>query len=331
MVFLGWQTGDAAAYQIQLRQGWNLISLPARPPDTSVAEVTKSIANKLTRIWAYPDGQWRSYDPANPNFSDLLNMDTGIGYWVHVTEETVLSGSGTAPVPSVPLVGGWNLVGYNLLWEKPSHEVLQSINGKYSMVWNYQEGKWQSYDPGNPNFSDLSQFAPEAGYWVKAGQACTWDQKNNRPPVAVAGNHLTGRLNQPLWLDGTKSHDPDGDTLTYLWSITKYPASGKPILGFVNSSMGQLIGDLDGDYEISLRVDDGTVSATDTVTVFLDLDGDGAPAATDTDPGWRTASQTTRMLSPDNPAEFAGQPIKMVWATTRRLTRMVYGIPRLQR
>ena len=304
LICLGWQTGDAAAYQIQLRQGWNLISLPAHPPDTSVAEVTKSIATKLTRIWAYPDGQWRSYDPANPNFSDLLNMDTGIGYWVQVTEEAVLSGSGAAPVPSVPLVAGWNLVGYNLLWEKPSPEVLQSINGKYSMVWNYQEGKWQSYDPGNPNFSDLSQFAPEAGYWVKAGQACTWDQKNNRPPVAVAGNHLAGRLNQPLWLDGTKSHDPDGDTLTYLWSITKYPASAKPILGFVNSSMGQLIGDLEGDYEISLRVDDGTVSATDTVTVFLDLDGDGAPAATDTDRDG-DGIPNDQDAFPDNPAEFA--------------------------
>ena len=304
LVSLALQTGNANAYQIQLRQGWNLISLPEHPPDTSVAQVTQSIKDKFTRIWAYPGAQWRSYDPANPNFSDLLSMDTGIGYWIHMNEEAVLSGSGAAPSPSVPLVSGWNLVGYNMLWEKPSQEVLQSINGKYSAVWTYLDGKWQSYDPSNPNFSDLTQFAPEAGYWVKAGQACTWDQKNNRPPVADAGGHLSGRINQPVLLDATRSYDPDGDSLTYLWSITKYPANSKPILGSINSSVGQLIGDREGDYEISLRVDDGTVKNTDTVSVFLDLDGDGSPAATDTDRDGDGVANDKDTF-PDDPAEFA--------------------------
>ena len=304
LVFLSLQTSIATAYQIQLQQGWNLISLPEHPPDTSIAEVTQAIAGKFTHIWAYADGQWRSYDPANPNFSDLLSMDTGIGYWIHMSEEAVLTGSGTAPAPSVPLLSGWNLVGYNMLWEKPSQEVLQSINGKYSMIWTYRDGEWQSYDPSNPNFSDMTQFAPEAGYWVKAGQACTWDQKNNRPPVADAGGRLSGRLNQPLVLDGTGSHDPDGDSLTYLWSITKYPAGSSPILGLVNASVGQLIGDCEGDYEISLRVDDGTVNDTDTVTVFLDLDGDGAPAAADTDRDGDGVPNDQDVF-PDNPAEFA--------------------------
>ena len=304
LVFLSLQTSIATAYQIQLQQGWNLISLPEHPLDTGIAEVTQSMAGKFTRIWAYADGQWRSYDPANPNFSDLLSMDTGIGYWILMSEEAALSGSGTAPAPSVPLLSGWNLVGYNMLWEKPSQEVLQSINGKYSMIWTYRDGGWQSYDPSNPNFSDLTQFTPEGGYWVKAGQACTWDQKNNRPPVADAGGRLSGRLNQPLVLDGTKSHDPDGDSLTYLWSITKYPAGSSPILGFVNASVGQLIGDREGDYEVSLRVDDGTVNDTDMVTVFLDLDGDGSPAATDTDRDGDGVPNDQDVF-PDNPAEFA--------------------------
>ncbi|MGD8394418.1 MAG: DNRLRE domain-containing protein [Candidatus Eiseniibacteriota bacterium] len=39
------------------------------------------------------------------------------------------------------------------------------------------------------------------------------------PPVADAGGPYTGNSNQPIQLDGTGSHDPDGTVVTYAWDF----------------------------------------------------------------------------------------------------------------
>ncbi len=41
----------------------------------------------------------------------------------------------------------------------------------------------------------------------------------NRPPVADAGGDRTGPARVPFVLDGSRSYDPDGDPLSYAWSI----------------------------------------------------------------------------------------------------------------
>ena len=76
--------GDVSQDPISLSEGWNLVgSASSGPQDISTA--ISSIAKYVKSVWAYQDGQWKVYDPKNPGFSDLTNMEPGSGYWINVT------------------------------------------------------------------------------------------------------------------------------------------------------------------------------------------------------------------------------------------------------
>jgi squalene-hopene/tetraprenyl-beta-curcumene cyclase len=73
--------GAEPSKSIDLIRGWNLVgynSCTSQSIDSALA----LIDGKYISVWAYINGQWRVYDPANPGFSDLYNMDPGYGYWI---------------------------------------------------------------------------------------------------------------------------------------------------------------------------------------------------------------------------------------------------------
>ena len=90
----------------------------------------------------------------------------------------------------------------------------------------------------------------------------------NHAPIANAGVDQTGHIGDKITLDGSASHDIDGDPLTYLWSLTSIPTGSQAVLdnpAVVNP--GFLI-DLPGTYIAQLIVNDGkTDSVADTVTI----------------------------------------------------------------
>ena len=159
---------------IALSINWNLISLPLQPGDTSIETVLGSIVDKYESVWAYINGQWKSYDPNQPFFSDLTAMQTGIGYWIKMKEAAELTISGSGPSANTSLSDGWNLVGFKGSEVKDVETALASIAGKYVSVWAYINGQWKSYDPNQPFFSDLTNMTPGVGYWIKTSEACTW-------------------------------------------------------------------------------------------------------------------------------------------------------------
>ncbi len=105
--------------------GWNLISLPVVPTNTNIGAVLGDAANSIKAVWTYDptnpnavDG-WLVYVPGNPEETNNLTiMTAGYGYWINVTENETISGSGSlltvgpTPPPSRNLVKGWNLIGY---------------------------------------------------------------------------------------------------------------------------------------------------------------------------------------------------------------------------
>jgi len=88
------------------------------------------------------------------------------------------------------------------------------------------------------------------------------------PPVANAGkdkNVITGLI---VTLDGSKSSDPDGDSLSYLWTMISQPAGSTSALSSDSAVKPSFTPDADGSYVISLVVNDGTAdSDVDTVTI----------------------------------------------------------------
>jgi parallel beta-helix repeat protein len=86
----------------------------------------------------------------------------------------------------------------------------------------------------------------------------------NQPPIAVAGTSLDSGS---LRLDGSKSHDPEGDTLTYTWFLVGIT---DPTFNDVRVGVAPLIDDLvAGEYEVTLRVDDGDKWGTDVMLLGI--------------------------------------------------------------
>ncbi len=101
---------------------------------------------------------------------------------------------------------------------------------------------------------------------------------SNNPPVADAGADDTVNVGDTVVLDGSGSSDPDGDPLSYQWTITKPPTSTS-VLANATTVNPSFIPDIADDYTITLVVNDGTVdSASDSVVVTAMLPG-GSVAA----------------------------------------------------
>ncbi|MGA1824073.1 MAG: PKD domain-containing protein, partial [bacterium] len=91
----------------------------------------------------------------------------------------------------------------------------------------------------------------------------------NRVPEANAGpdqkDIIPGSI---VTLDGSESSDPDGDTLTYSWTMTKKPSLSNASLTGANGSSPSFTADVKGDYEITLTVNDGIdESPSDSVII----------------------------------------------------------------
>ncbi|MCG2768192.1 MAG: hypothetical protein L6435_07395, partial [Anaerolineae bacterium] len=184
-------TPTPIAGTLLLASGWNLVSVPEHPDDTSPAAVLSSIAGHYDLVYAYDasdqNDPWKRFDPSAPSFSnDLLTIDESKGLWLHTTSSVswVLPSS-TSPSPTTPLQAGWNLIGYPSLNAQPIGDALASIAGKYDLVFAYnafdQADPWKMYDPSAPpEANDLIVMAPGSGYWIRVTHSGDWTLSNER-------------------------------------------------------------------------------------------------------------------------------------------------------
>lgn len=90
----------------------------------------------------------------------------------------------------------------------------------------------------------------------------------NSEPVADAGPDRTGRIGQPLILDGSASTDVDGDYLTYHWSLVTRPDGSNVSLSDETAVRPSVQPDKRGSYVFQLIVNDGKVdSLPDAMTL----------------------------------------------------------------
>jgi PKD repeat protein len=81
----------------------------------------------------------------------------------------------------------------------------------------------------------------------------------NNPPVASAGGPYSGFKGEPISFDGTASHDPDGDPITYLWSFGDGSTGSGPTPTHVYAALGT--------YQVKLVVNDGLRNSSDSFAV----------------------------------------------------------------
>lgn len=89
----------------------------------------------------------------------------------------------------------------------------------------------------------------------------------NSAPTASATTVEAGATVQ---LDGTDSSDPDGDDLTFTWSLD-VPSGSSASLSDASDPAPSFTADVVGDYTATLSVSDGQAGASDDVAITATL------------------------------------------------------------
>lgn len=120
---------------------------------------------------------------------------------------------------------------------------------------------------GTMDINDLVR----AGFSLTQAQAIIAAVTVNSAPTANAGSPQTVSTGATVTLNGSGSSDPNGDTLTYAWTLTSVPEASAATLTGATTVNPTFVADLAGAYVASLVVSDGVAtSAPSTVTVTAD-------------------------------------------------------------
>lgn len=135
----------------------------------------------------------------------------------------------------------------------------------------------------------------------------------NFPPVAVIDGNLKTYINEPLILDGTKSIDPNGDTLSFFWELSAAPSGSEPVLADENSPTPLFITDKAGPYEVTLIVSDGKEKSEPEVVKLLVFKDNITPIA-DAGEDRNILITDTINLDGRNSADPLNSPLSFSWS-----------------
>lgn len=89
----------------------------------------------------------------------------------------------------------------------------------------------------------------------------------NQEPTADAGGDQEAELGKVVNLSAENSSDPEGDELTYAWSMISQPAGTEVQLENTNQEQLNFVPDMIGDYVVELMVSDGEGENTTQITI----------------------------------------------------------------
>lgn len=121
----------------------------------------------------------------------------------------------------------------------------------------------------------------------------------NIPPVADAGPDQMVVLSIPfVTLDGSGSHDANGDPITYSWRTLTRPTGSTAALQHPTDVHPDFTPDVTGDYIFGLTVTDNNASQSseDTVTIVVKAAGNNVPPVADAGPDQNVVTGATVTL-----------------------------------
>ncbi len=160
---------------LELRKGWNLVSIPLIIENDSIENVFGPVMDKLTVINSFFEQGALTYDPRLAEFSDLHKIDYLHGYWIKMNETVNLTVSGAVPADkTINLSRGWNLISCLSNESENMTDVFSDVMNKVIIIHGFDDGGL-TYDPELPEFSDLEVIRPGFGYWVRMNESYALD------------------------------------------------------------------------------------------------------------------------------------------------------------
>ena len=174
-----WQSSE---YEVSMSPGWNLISLPGTPIDSDLDSVLPD-SMKASRVLQWVDGAFevneRGSDGTWDSSGGVTELVAGSGYWIFTTAFEDIEALIPLPdpsniLPTVAVVGGWNLLGViDLAQQDQGTSVgvpdvyLASIEALVVYSYNTQANSWTRLD------NAVTDMEVGSGYWVWANKAGT--------------------------------------------------------------------------------------------------------------------------------------------------------------
>ena len=139
----------------------------------------------------------------------------------------------------------------------------------------------------------------------------------NHAPVANAGPDVVAFVGDVVTLDGSASSDPDGNPLTYLWTLRVRPAGSAAALSSTTAVMPTFPVDVAGRYEIDLAVNDGVLSSAIDIVIVTTPPANTNPVA-NAGPDQAAITGQTVTLNGTGSSDIDGDPLGYSWAFTLR-------------
>ncbi len=171
--------------------------------------------------------------------------DAGPDTSVWVGRFVQLDGSGCKDPDGDPLSYAWSFV------SRPSGS---------AAALSHADSKNPGFSPDLPGDFVLTLTVSD-GKTISDPDYVTVTARTNHPPVAEAGSYSACGVGETVQLDGTGSYDPDGQGLTYTWSVASRPPGSGAQLSDPASPLPTFTPDVSGSYGVRLLVSDGILDS----------------------------------------------------------------------
>jgi hypothetical protein len=146
-----------------------------------------------------------------------------------------------------------------------------------------------------------------------AATVTTTASSANIAPVANAGVAQSVVTGSVVTLNGANSSDANGDSLTYLWTITSKPSNSSASLSSSTSVNPTFTADKAGSYVVSLTVSDGSLSSSSGNITITAATTNIAPVA-NAGSAQNVVVGATTTLNGSGSSDANGDPITYAWS-----------------
>ena len=165
-------------YELDLTPGWNLVSLPGTPLDSSIGAVMGD-SMQASIVLAYQDDAWLTAVNDNGTWrGTLTDIVGGYGYWVQTTAFESISAlipetDTSSVLPTAQVIKGWNLLGVVDVLQAPAgdspsdneeaDDYFNNIAWRVAYSFDTSNNQWEKSIPKEGAGDEIFNGK---GYWV---------------------------------------------------------------------------------------------------------------------------------------------------------------------